>query len=107
MMSSDPTRGRSHGTRRYVLHLSCARRPDTGELHYIGQIRPWVSRLRAPAEALEHDFGNDFDLIEAINPLLQLGSDVRDVLSHIESPDGFFYLLHLNREQAAKLGWRE
>jgi hypothetical protein len=40
-----------------------------------------------------------------MNPLLPRGSDVRDVLSHIESPDGFLYLLHLSSEEAAHLGW--
>jgi len=55
----------------------------------------------------EHDFGDEFELVEAVNPLLPEGSDVRDVLAHIESQEGFLYLLHLTAEQAARLGWRE
>lgn len=102
----DPTRGVDDRPRRYVLHLSCARRRETGEWRYVGHIRPWVPRTRVAAKAKEHEFDNESKLIETLNPLLPHGSDVRDVLSHIESPDGFFYLLHLTAEQAAKLGWR-
>lgn len=50
---------------------------------------------------------DEYELIETINPLLPRGSDIRDVLSHIESPDGFLYLLYLSAEEANRLGWRE
>ena len=50
---------------------------------------------------------DEYELIETINPLLPHGSDVRDVLSHIESPDGFIYLLYLSSEEAERLGWRD
>ncbi|MFP5233626.1 MAG: hypothetical protein ACLGQX_13530 [Acidobacteriota bacterium] len=45
-------------------------------------------------------------MIDVVNPLLLRGSDVRDVMEHIESPNGFFYLLRLSSEEAARLGWR-
>jgi hypothetical protein len=41
-----------------------------------------------------------------MNALLPHGSDVRNVLSHIESPDGFLYLLYLSFEEVSNLGWR-
>ena len=47
----------------------------------------------------ERAFKDEDDLIRTVNPLLTNGSDVRDVLSHIESSDGFFYLLHLTAEK--------
>ncbi len=50
---------------------------------------------------------DEYELTEALNPLLPHGSDVRDVLSHIESPEGFLYLLNLSSEEARRLGWRE
>ena len=59
-----------------------------------------------PRRTRERVFTDECELIETINPLLPRGSDVRDVLTHIESPDGFLYLLHLKSEQPAGLGWR-
>ncbi len=92
--------------RRYVIYLFCAHEETNGACSYIARIHPWAARMSARAETRERVFTDECDLIETINPLLPRGSDVRDVLSHIESPDGFLYLLHLNSEQAAGLGWR-
>jgi hypothetical protein len=54
----------------------------------------------------ERAFGDECELIATINPLLPPGSDVRDGFDHIESPNGFDYLLHLSAEQAGQLGWQ-
>ena len=51
-------------------------------------------------------FKDEDDMVRTVNPLLAHGSDVRDVLGHIESPDGFFYLLYLSVDEACKFGWR-
>ena len=59
------------------------------------------------AKTQERVFTDEYELIETMNPLLPHGSDVRDVISHIESPDGFLYLLYLSSEEAGSLGWRE
>jgi hypothetical protein len=58
------------------------------------------------AEVHERIFADEYALIATINPLLPSGSDVRDVFSHIESPDGFYYILELRGEEAQQLGWR-
>ena len=92
--------------RRYVVYLFCAHVQAKGACGYIARIQPWAARMSARAETRERVFTDECELIETINPLLPRGSDVCDVLSHIESPDGFLYLLHLNSEQAARLGWR-
>ena len=73
---------------------------------YTANIRLWAARGRSRLGAYERAFSDECDLIRTVNPLLENGSDVRDVLSHIESPDGFFYLLHLTAEEACKFGWR-
>ena len=97
-----------HGSRRrrYVVYLFCAHDETNRACGYIARIQPWAARMSARAETRERVFTDECELIETINPLLPGGSDVRDVLSHIESPDGFLYLLYLNSEQAARLGWR-
>ena len=92
--------------RRYVVYLFCAHDETNGACGYIARIQPWAARMSARVETRERVFTDECELIETINPLLPRGSDVCDVLSHIESPDGFLYLLHLNSEQAARLGWR-
>jgi hypothetical protein len=92
--------------RRYVVHLFCAYEESNTACRYTAGIQRWAARIRVRAETQERAFADVCDLIETINPLLPRGSDVRDILSHIESPDGFLYLLHLNSEEAARLGWR-
>jgi hypothetical protein len=92
--------------RRYLVHLFCTHDESIDTGHYFARIRPWATRMIARTETHERAFSDECDLIETINPLLPPGSDVRDVLSHIESPDGFLYLLHLSSEQAGRLGWR-
>jgi hypothetical protein len=54
----------------------------------------------------ERNFVDKYAMIATIHPLLPFGSDGRDVFSHIVSPDGFFYVLCLGREEAQRLGWR-
>jgi hypothetical protein len=92
--------------RRYVVHLFCAHEQSSDACRYIARIQPWAARARIGAETQDRAFADECELTEIINPLLPRGSDVRDVLSHIESPDGFLYLLRLNAEEAARLGWR-
>jgi len=95
------------GARRYLVHLSSVLEETTGNFRYLMRIRPWTARSSArhprPQERL---FEDEDELMQTVNPLLPDGSDVRNVLSYIESPDGFLYLLQLNPEQAQILGWR-
>lgn len=91
--------------RRYVVHLSCVRDDGYKPCRYTARIRPWAARAVIQAEVQERVFADDCALIATINPLLPSGSDVRDVFSHIESPDGFFYMLRLSGEEARRLGW--
>jgi hypothetical protein len=74
---------------------------------YVARIQPWTTRSSVYAKARERVFTDEYELIETINPLLPHGSDIRNVISHIESPDGFLYLLYLSSEEADCLGWRE
>jgi hypothetical protein len=92
--------------RRYMVHLSCAQEEGSNACRYIARIQPWAARNSFRPEARKRSFADECELIETINPLLPPGSDVRDVLSHIEGPDGFLYLLHLNLEEAGRLGWQ-
>ena len=91
--------------RRYLVHLLCVLDRECESFGYIARIRPWASRW-VNTETCERTFADECELIATINPLLPRGSDVRDVFDHIESPSGFFYLLHLSSEEAALLGWR-
>jgi hypothetical protein len=91
--------------RRYLVHLCCTHDEDSLACRYIANIRRWTVRISADAKTQQYAFVDEYELIETINPLLPHGSDVRDVLSHIESPDGFLYLLYLSSEDAASLGW--
>jgi hypothetical protein len=92
--------------RRYLVHLFCGHDECTNACRYIAVIQLWAARISAHAETQKRVFNDEYELIEVINPLLPRGSDVRDVLSHIEGPEGFIYLLHLDLEEAAQLGWR-
>lgn len=92
--------------RRYVVHLYYSHEESSKGRRYIARIQPWTARNSSQAETYERSFADECELIEIINPLLPPGSDVRDVLSHIESPDGFLYLLHLSSEEAGRLGWQ-
>lgn len=91
--------------RRYLLHLSTALEAGVSVHQYVARIQPWTSRRRALNEQHERFFVDEAALVEAVNPLLPCGSDVRDVLGHIESIDGFFYLLRLSPDEARQLGW--
>jgi hypothetical protein len=95
----------AHRRPRYLVYLFCAHEQSNNACRYIARIRTWAARINARAETHERVFTDECELIETMNPLLPRGSDVRDVLSHIESPDGFLYLLHLSSEEAAHLGW--
>lgn len=92
--------------RRYLVHLFCAPDESIDACRYFARIRPWATRIRARTETHERAFSDQCELVETINRLLPRGSDVRDVLSHTESPDGFLYLLHLSSEEAGHLGCR-
>jgi|SRR5580704_16346826 hypothetical protein len=92
--------------RRYLVHLFCTHDERSLACRYFANIRLWTARSSAHAKNQEYAFVDEYELIETINPLLPHGSDVRDVLSHIESRDGFLYLLYLSSEEADRLGWR-
>jgi hypothetical protein len=91
--------------RRYLVHLFCVRDESNGTCRYVARIQAWAARMGARAETHERAFTDECEFVETINRLLPCGSDVRDLLSHIESPDGFLYLLHLSSEEAGRLGW--
>lgn len=106
MSQAGQKRASAPSGRRYLVHLLCAFDRDGENARYFVRIRPWASRNSSRTDTLERVFADECELIEAINPLLPHGSDVRDVFEHIESPNGFFYLLRLSSEEAAQLGWR-
>jgi hypothetical protein len=74
---------------------------------YVARIQLWKARSSVQAKTQERVFTDEYELIETINPLLPQGSDVRNIISNIENPDGFLYLLYLNSEEAGSLGWLE
>jgi hypothetical protein len=98
--------GTQPSRRRYVVQLSCVREDGEKLNRYIVRIRPWAARSVIQVEVHERIFPDDCALIATVNPVLPAGSDVRDVFSHIESSDGFFYILCLSPEEARRLGWR-
>jgi hypothetical protein len=91
--------------RRYLVHLIASQDESTGGRRYIARVRLWSARPNPRAKTTEHDFADECELIEVLNPLLPKGSDVRDVLGCVESLEGFLYLLQLSQTQAASLGW--
>ena len=93
--------------RRYLVHLCCTHDQDSLACHYVANVQLWTLRNSGHAKAEKYTFVDEYELIEKMNALLPRGSDVRDVLSHIESPDGFIYLLYLSSAEAGSLGWRE
>lgn len=93
--------------RRYLVHLCCTHNEGRLACRYSANVRLWTVRSRVHAKTHEYIFRDEYELIETINPLLPRGSDVRDILSHVESQDGFLYLLYLSPEEAGSLGWRE
>ena len=93
--------------RRYLIHLCCTYDEGSHACRYAARIQLWKARSRVQAKPQARVFTDEYELIETINPLLSKGSDVRNVISHIENPDGFLYLLYLTSEQASNLGWRE
>ena len=90
--------------RRYLIHLFCVR--EQSKCRYVARIQLWAARMSARPETHERAFTDQCEFVETINRLLPRGSDVRDILSHIESPEGFLYLLHLSSEEAGRLGWQ-
>lgn len=92
-------------SRRYLVHLICILDPEGGGCRYVSRIRPWTSRNTHLAATRERIFADDSELIATINPLLPPGSDVRDVFGHIETQNGFYYVLRLDLDEARSLGW--
>jgi hypothetical protein len=93
--------------RRYLVHLCCVHDEGSRACSYVARIQLWTTRGSAHRKTQERVFRDEYELIETMNPLLPPGSDIRDVISHIENPDGFHYLLYLSSEDASTLGWRE
>ena len=93
--------------RRYLVHLCSLHDEGCRGRRYFARIQLWTARSSANAKTYERVFADEYELIDTMNPLLPRGSDVRNVIDHIESLDGFLYLLHLSSEQASSLGWRE
>jgi hypothetical protein len=93
--------------RRYLIHLCCRYDEGSRACRYVARIQLWATRSSVHTKTHERVFTDEYELIETINPLLHRGSDVRNVISHIENPDGFIYLLCLSSEEANCLGWRE
>lgn len=93
--------------RRYLVHLGCVHDESSRACHYVARIQLWTTRGSIQTKTHERVFTDEYELVETINPLLPQGSDVRNVISHIENPDGFLYLLYLSSEKASSLGWRK
>jgi len=93
--------------RRYLVHLCCVHDESGRACRYVARIQLWTTRSSVHTKTQERVFADEYELIETINPLLPQGSDVRNIISHIENPDGFLYLLYLSSEGASCLGWRE
>lgn len=89
-----------------MVHLCCVHAEGSPSCRYVARIQLWTTRSAVEAKTQERIFTDEYELIETINPLLTQGSDVRNVISHIENPDGFLYLLYLSSEEANNLGWR-
>jgi len=92
--------------RRYLIHLCCTYDEGSHACRYAARVKLWKTRSSVHAKTQERVFTDEYELIDTINPLLSQGSDVRNVISHIENPDGFLYLLYLTSEEASSLGWR-
>lgn len=103
-----PSRKLENATRRrrFLVHLSLVRDASGDSRQYALCIQPWTARRKRCSEATKRLYSDDCALVEVVNPLLPRGSDVRDVLGHIESNGGFFYLLRLTAEEAQRLGWQ-
>jgi len=103
-----PARKPSPGPRRrrYLVHLYCVHDEGSRACSYAVHIQLWTTRSSVHAKTHERVFTDEYELIETINPMLPCGSDVRNVISHIETSDGFLYLLYLSSEEAGNLGWR-
>jgi hypothetical protein len=95
------------GRRRYLVHLCFVHDEGSSACRYAARIQLWTTRSSAQVKTQQRVFADEYELIETINPLLPHGSDVRNIISHIESPDGFLYLLYLSSEEAGSLGWRQ
>lgn len=93
--------------RRYLIHLCCTHDQDSLACQYVANVQLWTVRNSGHAKTETYTFADEYQLIETMNALLPQGSDVRDVLSHIETPEGFIYLLYLSSAEAGSLGWRE
>jgi len=106
MRHAGQKRASAPSRRRYLVHLSCAPSGEGAHCRYIARLQPWAARGGSRTSSVERVFADDCELIRAINPLLPQGSDVRDVFEHVESPNGFFYLLRLSSEEAEQFGWR-
>jgi hypothetical protein len=104
-----PSRKLDHaaGRRRYLIHISMERSAGGSSQEYRVCIEPWAARRSKCSEKGTLHFRGECALIQAVNPLLPCGSDVRDVLGQVESKGGFFYLIALTTEQARQLGWKE
>lgn len=93
--------------RRYLVHLCSSHDEGSRICRYVARIQLWTTRSSVHTKTHERVFTDEYELIETMNPLLSQGSDVRNVISHIENPEGFLYLLYLSSEEANNLGWRE
>jgi len=80
---------------------------DGASQGYVVCIGPWAARRSKCNDQGSLHLPDECALIQAVNPLLPCGLDVRDVLGHVESKGGFFYLIDLTTEQARQLGWKE
>lgn len=90
-----------------MVHLYCMHDKGCRACRYVARTQLWTTRGSVMAKIGERVFTDEYELIETINPLLPQGSDVRNIISNIENPDGFLYLLYLNSEEAGSLGWLE
>ena len=107
MNRSAQKRNRLPRRRRYLVHLCYERDESSRAGRDVSYFQLWTSRRGVQTKTHERVFTDEYQLTEIINPLLAQGSDVRNVIGHIENPDGFTYLPYLSSEEANNLGWRE
>jgi hypothetical protein len=91
--------------RRFLVHLLCMRDVNGAVTQFVARIHPWSSRVNQNPEAMERVFADECEFIETVNSVLPRGSDVRNIFSHVETAEGFYYLLQLGEDEALRLGW--
>jgi hypothetical protein len=90
--------------RRYLVHLCCAHDEGSRACRYVARIQLWKTCSSVHAKTQERVFTDEYELIEPLTHCSLTAPMSVTVISHIENPDGFLYLLYLSSEEASSLG---